>query len=103
MKWESSLPITPSSVGVAPMTETSITEVPETEDSMKETGKQSNVTGIIHVQEYKKEEHKNLKDENIPEPKFNQENPRYFFWFQIFPQIFVLIGKKWKDPEVRKC
>jgi hypothetical protein len=76
VKWESSLPIKTSSVGVAPMAETSISEVTETEDSKKETGNQPNISGIIHVQEYKKEEHKNIIDENILEPKFKLENPR---------------------------
>ena len=74
VKWESSLPIKTSSVGVAPMTETSITEVTESEDNKKATGNQSNISGRIHVQEYKKEE--NLKDETIPETKLKQENPR---------------------------
>ena len=103
VKWESSLPIKTSSVGVAPMTETSITEVTESEDSKKVTGNQSNISGIIHVQEYKKEENKNLKDETIPETKFKQENPRYLSLFQNLPQVFVLIGRKWKDLEVKGC
>ena len=76
VKWESSVPIKTSSVGVAPMAETSITEVTETGDSKKENGNQSNISQIIHVQEYKKEEDKNVKDETIPEPDIKLENPR---------------------------
>ena len=76
VEWESSLPIKTSSVGVAPMTETSMTEATETDNSKKESGNKSNISGIIHVQEYKEEENKKLKDQNIPAPKFILENPR---------------------------